>query len=339
MDSEAAHVEEIMRNRTSVGVTNKCRFYVVDNVIHDLGNDKPGCHWYLAQNVTSPWSKQTGLPGAGSEFAWDTTGQEEAYIWGTYFNETALAQSALSQILAYTPLVPNWAWHGSAYGFGDFGNNGWLSRANERVLQHYRSGLNSIPSTEAFLKEPNDLYLLRLAAGSISGVLTNIDADGAPAMAYHGDPSLMAWDPASGDHGLAFYGHSHNTQSFLVNHPDFGTLCYFCDVNQTAAGSLLLTPRDSYHKTVYMAELGLQIRSDAGTIAQVQVQMSASDPHQVSGVVVVFDEVGAQPLSKFRLRLLTRSGGHVFVAKGLNKERAGYEVTPIVGVTPVEVAW
>lgn len=56
-------------------------------------------------------------------------------------------------------------------------------------------------STEAFLRDPQDLYLLRLAAGSISGVLTNIDADGAPAMAFHGDPSLMAWDPASGDHG------------------------------------------------------------------------------------------------------------------------------------------
>jgi hypothetical protein len=78
-----------------------------------------------------------------------------------YFNATALAQSALNQILAYTPLVPNWAYHGSAYGGGDFSNNGWLSRASERVLQHYRSGLNSIPSTEAFLRDPADLYLLR----------------------------------------------------------------------------------------------------------------------------------------------------------------------------------
>jgi len=93
--------------------------------------------------------------------AGDTTGQEEAYVWGVYFNATALAQSALNQILAYTPLVPNWAYHGSAYGGGDFSNNGWLSRASERVLQHYRSGLNSIPSTEAFLRDPADLYLLR----------------------------------------------------------------------------------------------------------------------------------------------------------------------------------
>ena len=64
-------------------------------------------------------TQQLAYAGAGSEFAWDTTGQEEAYIWGVYFNITELAQSALNQILAYTPLVPNWAWHGSAYGDGD----------------------------------------------------------------------------------------------------------------------------------------------------------------------------------------------------------------------------
>ena len=94
MAKEAAEVEEIMRNRTVIGVHNQCRYYVVNNVIHDLGNDKPGCHWYKAENDTVPWASQTGLPGAGSEFAWDTTGQEEGYIWGMYFNKTALAMSA-----------------------------------------------------------------------------------------------------------------------------------------------------------------------------------------------------------------------------------------------------
>ena len=60
---------------------------------------------------------------------------------------------------------------------GDFGNNGFyrFDGGNERVLQHYRSGLNSIPTTDAFLADPSDLYLLRLAAGSIAGVLTNIE--------------------------------------------------------------------------------------------------------------------------------------------------------------------
>lgn len=84
MKDEASVVREIMSNRTLTGVHNQCRFYACQpgdlsiecevaknttNGIVDRGRDKPGCHWYLQQNVTTPWAKQTGLPGAGSEFA------------------------------------------------------------------------------------------------------------------------------------------------------------------------------------------------------------------------------------------------------------------------------
>ena len=367
LTKEASLVREIMENRTVTGVHNTCRFYgcPTDDTSAecnatrnesigtpnygyvDRGNDKPGCHWYLKENVASPWANQTGLPGAGSEFSWDSTGQEEAYIWGAYFNVTELAQSALNQILAYTPLVPNWAWHGSAYSYGDFGNNGWLSKADERGLQHYRSGLNSIPTTEAFLSDPTDLYLLRLAAGSISGVLTNIDAtDGAPAMAYHGDPKLMEWDPVSGDHGLSMYGHSHNTQSFLIKHPVFGDLCYFCDVAKDASGVVTVTPRDSYRRTVYLAELGLQIRSDAGTIAKVEVD-TKNGGSSGAKATVFFNQVGTQPLSQFRLRLLCRSSvkGHCSTghdsykpAAGLIKSQGAYTIKPEVGVGGVIIS-
>jgi len=55
MKEEANHVEEIMRNRTVVGVTNKCRYYVIDNVIHDRGAAYPGCHCI--------WSRTSRLPG------------------------------------------------------------------------------------------------------------------------------------------------------------------------------------------------------------------------------------------------------------------------------------
>ena len=84
MEKEAAVVREIMENRTVTGVRNQCRFYACQpedlsaecevarnstGGIVDRGNDKPGCHWYLQENVTTPWVDQTGLPGAGSEFA------------------------------------------------------------------------------------------------------------------------------------------------------------------------------------------------------------------------------------------------------------------------------
>merc|ERR1740117_1137970 len=106
MMAEAATVEGIMRNRTLVGVDNGCRYYVPPGrPPSDRGASYPGCHWYLEANVTIPWAAQVGLPGAGSEFAWDTTGQEEAYVWGDWFSSesrpaAALAASALDQILA-----------------------------------------------------------------------------------------------------------------------------------------------------------------------------------------------------------------------------------------------
>lgn len=240
----------------------------------------------------------------------------------------------MNQVLAFTPLVNNWGWHGSAYGVGDFGNNGFV-RGNERELHHYRSGLNAIPSMEQFLKDPSDLYLLRLAAGSLGGVLTNIDADGAPSMAFHSDPEHMFFDVASGDHGLAYYGHSHITSSFFVVHPDFGPLCYYCDLASTesepassppsASSTFTVAPRDSYRKKVYVAPLGLQIISDAGTIESVVLTTAAMS---VTGVTIVFSAVGKQPLSRFRLRLLTRSGSKTFAAKGLEVTRGGYDVTP-----------
>ena len=182
------------------------------------------------------------------------------------------------------------------------------------------------------MRNPSDLYLLRLAAGSILGVLTNVDEVGAPAMAFHGDPKLMTFDPASGDYGLAFYGHSHNTQSFLVPHKDFGWLCYFCDVEHGQT-YLRVFPRDSYHRTVYLASLGLQIQSEVGTIFAVEMRRSAQVAAQVT---VTFDIIGSQPLTKFRLRLACRDtttgacarGLHTYVVDGVKKTRGAYEIVP-----------
>ncbi len=391
MHDEAAVVEDIMENRTLRGVENQCRFYVPPGAPYpgpgdpgDRGPAYPGCHWYLAANRTLPWANQTGLPGAGSEFAWDTTGQEEAYVWGAYFARArgsaaaaSLAQSALDQVLSYTPLVPHWAWHGSAFGMGDFGNNGYVEfeGGHERVLQHYRSGLNAIPSTEAFLADPSDLYLLRLAAGSIGGVLANIDpATGANSMGFHSDPANLFFDPASGDGGLALYGHTHNTQAFLVRHDAFGWQCYFCDVTletalereaegggegegqgggaqggggqggggQGGGGTLSLVPRDSYRRRVFVAPLGLQIASEAGTIARVDCALDGAGEALLS-VRVFFSPIGAQPLTRFRLRLLTRAGSRAFAPTGSYAfSRGAYEVPPKAGphgLTEVEVSW
>ena len=74
-------------------------------------------------------------------------------------------------------------------------------------------------------------------------------------MGFHGDQANLIFDPASGDYGLAFFGHSHTTASYLVKHPDFGWQCYYCDAAPVSAASsaLQLTPRDSYRRRVTAA--------------------------------------------------------------------------------------
>ena len=135
--------------------------------------------------------------------------------------------------------------------------------------QHYRSGLNSIPTTDAYMADPNDGYLLRLAAGSIGGVLANIEVgSGAPSMGFHADHANLFYDPASGDHGLSMFGHGQNSASFVAHTEDEGWLCYFCDLSATARGatagggtasaaSILVTPRDAYRRRAFIAPLGL----------------------------------------------------------------------------------
>ena len=51
-------------------------------------------------------------------------------VWGAYFNATStdgvhgeLNGRTVDAILAFMPSQPIWAFHGSAYGMGDFSNN------------------------------------------------------------------------------------------------------------------------------------------------------------------------------------------------------------------------
>ena len=217
-----------------------------------------------------PWVDQNAP--YGSEFNWDTTGQEEVGVWGAFYNASnaslgELSLRAVNSILAYMPSTPNFGYHGSAAGWGDFSNNGkWMIEGGwEREGGHYRAGLNSIPVIERYRSHPDEYYLLEVAMGGITGVLGNIDATGAPSMAFHLYPFILAYDPRSGDHGLGFFGHALNVGAYVVRHPRLGTLCYLCDIVESAAGpaavevdeAYTVTLHDSFRRRVYLAEIGL----------------------------------------------------------------------------------
>ena len=106
--------------------------------------------------------------------------------------------------------------------------------------------------------------------------------------------------------------------------------------------AIVLSPRDSYHRRVYIAPLGLHIVSDAGTLESVTCLIGAADEAAIVGVSVTFSDIGAQPLRNFRLRLLTRSGKLTFKLDGGFPESHGaYVIAPQAGRrgSTVNVTW
>jgi len=206
----------------------------------------------------------------GSEMAWDSTGQEEVYAWCKRFGYEEKAQVTLNSILAYDPTVPHWGYNGNARRYWDFLYGGKLSRI-ERQLHHYGSGLNAIPLLTEFRQHPEDLYLLRVGYGGAMGPLANIDRDGFASAAFHSFPSTLQWDAYSGDYGPNFFGHALNIGTYVVETKAFGWQAFGGDLRKEA-GWVVVRPRDSFRKRVYLAPAGLFLTLDAGAFESVAYQ-------------------------------------------------------------------
>jgi hypothetical protein len=83
------------------------------------------------------------------------------------------------------------------------------------------------------------------------------------------------------DFGVGFYGHALNSGSYLVQHPTQGFQCFLCDATTkaptktNAVGSVVTVhPRDSFHRRVYIAPLGLDIVSEAGSFESVTIDFA-----------------------------------------------------------------
>lgn len=231
----------------------------------------------------------------GSEMAWDSTGQEEVYLWSKYFGNEDKAQVTLHAILGYTPSVPHFGYNGSARRYWDFIYGGAKIDRLERMLHHYGSSLNALPTLHEFRQHPDDFHLLRIGHAGMMGPLSNIDEIGFPSMAFHAFPDTLAWEVRTGDYGLAFYGHAAGAGTYLTNHPEFGYLAFGGNVEVT--GTLArLTPLDSFKTRVYLAPLGLWLTLDAGkfeTVAfdsatgQVRVRLAPQTAHVTEALLRV----------------------------------------------------
>ncbi len=203
----------------------------------------------------------------GSEMPWDSTGQEEVYMWSDYFGYADKAEVTLNAIMAYMPTIPHWAYNGNARRYWDFLYGGKISRV-ERQIHHYGSALNAIPVLKAYKKEPTDLYLLRVGYGGLLGGIANVTQDGFGPCAFHSYPSTLDIDPLSGDYGSGFFGYAVNTSSYLIEDKRLGWLGFGGNVEQKKDWISLELTNGAKDK-VFIAPAKLWITLDAGKIESV----------------------------------------------------------------------
>jgi hypothetical protein len=257
----------------------------------------------------------------GSEMPWDSTGQEEVYMWSRYFGFDDKAITTLKAILAYMPTIPNWAYNGNARRYWDFLYGGKLKRI-ERQIHHYGSALNAIPVLYEYKQKPEDFYLLRVGYGGLMGALSNITQDGFAPAAFHSFPSTLKNDGISGDYGPGFYGYAVNSSSYVVEHPEFGWLAFGGNCN--ADGNEISVKITTAAKSrIFIAPLGLWLTLDAGKINQVSFNENTGK------VQIVLDKANEfTPNAYLRIQSFGPSDVEIQM-KNFNKNSRGQYVIPL----------
>ena len=317
----------------TVGVMDGTVFREVLRSVKEEAEDDPAT-WSSVAGVIEANMQQRAAAFAGqhypygSEFAFDTTGQEEVVVWLLHFansaggaagNYTAAAKRTVDHVLSYMRSSPTWAYHGGTRSWGDLGNNGkWMvshstaSNFETRGNMHYRAGLNMIPLIEWFRANPDEYFLLEIAMGAQAGQLMSVDPDtGAPSMMLHMLPHINEYDPHSGDFGLGFFGHTLEAGAYFVHHETLGPVCFLCDIvesgNASSSTSSSFVTRDSYRQRVFLEPLSLLLEADTGIIESVRLDMAGKQ------VTVTFapPPAGTSSLS-FNLRRLrvTKTSKH-----------------------------
>ncbi|KAG5984672.1 hypothetical protein E4U55_003752 [Claviceps digitariae] len=210
----------------------------------------------------------------GSEMAWDSTAQEPIFAWAKYFANNALQLKALNSIRGYMPTVAHWGWNGNARRYWDFLYGGKLVQV-ERMIHHYGSSLNALPLLTSYKynrdpSSPAALHDLRAGYGGLMGPLSNINAEGFASTAFHSNPDLLTWDAYSGDYGLNYLGIVTGSCTYLVRHPDFGWISMGGNLASSSSSTdddlIVVEPRDTVRRSIYVAPMGLSVTFDGGVI-------------------------------------------------------------------------
>ena len=259
----------------------------------------------------------------GSEMPWDSTGQEEVFMWSDYFGYDQKAEITLNAILAYMPTMPHWAYNGNARRYWDFLYGGKLSRI-ERQIHHYGSALNAIPVLKAYQNNPDDLYLLRIGYGGRLGGIANITQDGFAPAAFHSFPSTLDIDYLSGDYGSGFFGYAVNSAAYLTNSETFGWLAFGGNITKQGK-KVAMTLTTASKNQVFIAEENLLISLDAGSIHSVEYD---TKKHRI--------KLYLEPASEYTAHAYLRLNKDIKLP--LAKEKGSYKIPLGERITSVEIA-
>ena len=264
----------------------------------------------------------------GSEMPWDSTGQEEVYMWSHYFGFSDKAAVTLNAILAYMPTIPHWAYNGNARRYWDFWFGGKLSRV-ERQIHHYGSALNAIPVLNEYKLNPDDFYLLKVGYGGVMGAIANITEDGFAPCAFHSFPSTLKNDGISGDYGTGFYGYAVNTSSYLIHHKEFGWLAFGGNVSEK--GNWINTELTTAAKSkFFIAEQNLWLTLDAGQFYKVKYNSLTKEIYIIFAAQSKFNTTAYLNIADFG------NNTSSYTVKGYKKDEKGtYEIE--LKNKPVEV--
>ena len=252
----------------------------------------------------------------GSEMPWDSTGQEEVYLWSKFFGFDEKAQVTLNAILAYMPTVPHWGYNGSARRYWDFVYGGKLSRI-ERQLHHYGSALNSIPVLTEYRDHPEDFYLLRVGHAGMMGALANVTQEGFGPAAFHSYPSTLEIDGITGDYGSGFYGYAVNSGTYIIKHPEFDWLAFSGNLSKKK-DNIEVEVKTAARNRIFLAPEKLWIQLDAGEVEQ----LAYNEKNKEITLTLV---PNAEILSNNLIRFNTDSG---YSLKGFEKDALGRYLIP-----------
>ncbi len=214
----------------------------------------------------------------GSEMPWDSTGQEEIYTWCRYFGANEKARVTVNAVLGYMPTVANWAYNGAARRYWDGAVNGCHYTQIVRMTNHYGSGINSIPVLDDYRRHPSNLDLLRVGYAGMDQLMANIDSSGFASYGFVADPAVLRFDPFTADYGIAFYGYARNDGSYVVHSSRFGWLGFGCAVKRKG-DEVIVSPRDGFHRRVFIAPLGLWIRLKMGQFSSIRFNTQTGTVH------------------------------------------------------------